>query len=130
MINGYFYFDFLGYILHHVRHYRVLPNKPASGHDTIQYVLGHLSADFFRCAVSGSRSRRCDECSERRIFGAGNVSPIPFILRIFRQFRRDSDLSTMDHVSQLHQIRFRGNRFDHLQLQSGEIEMFSGKIQR
>jgi len=123
-----FYFHFSDYILCNVRQYRVLPNKSAVGHDTIQHVLRHMPTDFLRCAISGSRSWRRDERSERCVLGTGNVSPVPSILRIFRQFRCDPDLPTMDHISQLHQIRFRGNRFDHLQLQSGEIKVFPSRI--
>lgn len=125
---NYFYFNFLDCILYNVRHHRVLPNKSTTGHNAIQHVLGYLFADFIRCAISGSRSRRCDECSERCVLGAGNVSPVPSILRIFRQFWRDSDLPTMDHLSQLHQIWFRRNHFNYLQLQSREIEVFPGRI--
>lgn len=114
----FFFFSFLDYILRIVRQYRVLPDEPAGGHDAIQPVRGDLSVDLVRRAIGGPRGRCGDERAERRVPGACDVSTVPALLRILRQLRRDSDLPAVDHVSQLHQIRLRGNRFNHLRLRS------------
>lgn len=106
--------------MHIVRQRHIFPDESTGGHNTVLHVLGHLSTDIFRRAISGSRSRRGDERAERRVFGAGDVGAFPSFLRVLRQLRCDPGLSTVDHVPQLHQIRLRGYRFDHLRLWSRE----------
>jgi len=129
-INNYFLLCFSDYILYIIRHRCVLPNESASGSNAIFHVLGHLFIDIFCCAISGSRGRCGDERTERRVPRAGDVGAFPPLLRILRQLRRNSGLSTMDYVPQLHQIRFRGNRFDHLWLRPRETKVFSGRFKR
>lgn len=119
---------FSDHILCIVRHRRVLHDEPASGRNAVFHVHEHLPTDFFRRAIGGSCSRRGDERAEWRVPGAGDVGAFPPLLRILRQLRCDPGLSTMDHVPQLHQIRFRGNRFDHLRLWPGETKVFPGRL--
>lgn len=124
----FFFFLFPVDILLNVSLHRVLPHQSTGRSSAIQHVLGHLSVDLVRRAVSGSRRRCCDERAERRVPGAGDVGTVPSFLRVLRQLRRDSGLPKMDHLSQLHQIRLRRNRTDYLRLRSGKAEVFSGKI--
>lgn len=112
--------------MHNVRHNRVLCDEPAGGIDTILHVSRRVSADIVRRAIGGPRGRRRDERAERRVPGSGHVGSVPTFLGLLRQLRRDPRLPEMDHVSELHQIRIRGNRVDRLQLRSPETQVFPG----
>lgn len=68
-----------------ISHHRVLSNQSTDGPYEVCFVLGHLSTDLLRRAISGPRRRRRDERAERRVPSAGDVSAVPPLLRVLRQ---------------------------------------------
>lgn len=112
-----------GHFLCHLRIYSILLYVTAMGAFPFHYVLIGLPFDFFRGSICWPGRWRCYECSKRCFPRTCYVGTIPALLWILRILRRDSSLLTLDHVSIIHPLRFRGYRTGHLWLRPWETEM-------
>lgn len=100
-------------LLFHVTTARTVP---------IPNVPGSLSSDFICCAKRWISGGSRHECTKRRFPGPSYVSSILIVLWILCVVRCHSDIPSLDHLSVVHSIRFRGHC-------SGNIFIWSRKTQ-